>query len=275
MEKPEYGLHAATGAGNRLPRLEAGETYESIRQALEQHSSKALPNAVLDLLRTWANKRERITVYPSGTLLEFASAEDLQEALARGVPGVRISDRMAVVASEEGMEFRHFRLTGTRDYSLPPERCVAVEPDGVTLTVDLDRSDLLLETELPRFAERLDRPSANGRRQYRLTPASLEAARAGGMQPQTLEIWFHQRTGHPAPPAARLLMAGAETPTCQFRRHLVLHVPNGETADGLMQWPETRDLIATRLGPTALAVEDEKAEELRRRLKEVGLSLSD
>ncbi len=255
--------------------LEAGETYESIRQALEQHSSKALPNAVLDLLRTWANKRERITVYPSGTLLEFASVEDLQEALARGVPGVRISDRMAVVASEEGMEFRHFRLAGTRDYSLPPERCVAVEPDGVTLTVDLARSDLLLETELPRFAERLDRPSANGRRQYRLTPASLEAARAGGMQLPTLEIWFHQRTGQPAPPAARLLMAGAETPPCQFRRHLVLHVPNGETADGLMQWPETRDLIAARLGPTALAVEDEKAEELRRRLKEVGLSLSD
>ncbi len=255
--------------------LEAGETYESIRQALEQHSSKALPSALLDLLRTWANKRERITVYPSGTLLEFASAEDLQEALARGVPGVRISDRMAVVASEEGMEFRHFRLAGTRDYSLPPERCVAVEPDGVTLTVDLARSDLLLETELPRFAERLDRPSANGRRQYRLTPASLEAARAGGMQLPTLEIWFHQRTGQPAPAAARLLMAGAETPPCQFRRHLVLHVPNTETADGLIQWPETRDLIASRLGPTALAVEEEKAEELRRRLQAVGLTLGE
>ena len=137
---------------------------------------------------------------------------------------------MAVVASEEGMEFRHFRLAGTRDYSLPPERCVTVEPDGVTLTVDLGRSDLLLETELPRFAEWLDRPSANGRRQYRLTPASLEAARAAGMQSPTLEVWFHQRTGHPSPPAARLLMAGAETPPCQFRRHLVLHV--AERGDG-------------------------------------------
>ena len=95
------------------------------------------------------------------------------------------------------------------------------------------------------------------------------------MQLPTLEIWFHQRTGHPAPPAARLLMAGAETPPCQFRRHLVLHVANGETADGLMQWPETHNLIAARLGPTALAVEDEKAEELRRRLIGLGMSLSD
>ena len=42
-----------------------------------------------------------------------------------------------------------------------------------------------------------------------------------------------------------------------------------------MQWPETRDLIAARLGPTALAVAEEKAEELRRRLKAVGLTLAE
>ena len=255
--------------------LESGETYESIRQALEQHSSKALPNAVLDLLRTWSNKRERITVYPSATLLEFAAPEDLQEALARGLPAVRISDRLAVVASEDAMEFRHFRLSGTRDYALPPERCVSVEDDGVTLTVDVARSDLLLETELPRFAERLDRPSANGVRQYVLTPASLEAARAGGMPLGVLEAWFHQRTGEPMPPAARLLMAGAQAPPARFRRHLVLHTADEETADGLMQWPETRELIAERLGPTALAVEEEQVEELRRRLKVVGVALEE
>ncbi len=250
--------------------LESGETYESIRQTLEQHSSKTLPNAVLDLLRTWSNKRDRITVYPSATLLEFATPEDLQEALARGVPGVRISERMAVVANEEEMEFRHFRLSGTRDYALPPDRCVTVDPDGVTLAVDLARSDLLLETELPRFAELIDRPTANGRRLYRLTPTSL---RAGGMLLGTLEAWFQQRAGQPLPAAARLLMAGDQMPPSRFERHLVLHVPNEETADGLMQWPETRELIAARLGPTALAVTEENAEELRRRLKAVGLAL--
>jgi hypothetical protein len=255
--------------------LEAGESYESIRQALEQHSTKALPNAVLDLLRTWSNKRERITVYPAATLLEFASVEDLQEALARGVPAIRISDRMAIAASEDALEFRHFRLSGTRDYALPPERCVSVEPDGVTLAVDLARSDLLLETELPRFAERIDRPSANGRREYVLTPASLEAARAGGMQLGALEAWFQQRTGEALPPAARLLMAGAEAPPAQFQRHLVLHTADEETADGLMQWPHTRELIAARLGPTALAVEEERAEELRRRLKAAGVALTE
>ena len=70
-------------------------------------------------------------------------------------------------------------------------------------------------------------------------------------------------------------MAGDQMPPSHFARHLVLHVPNEETADGLMQWPETRELIAARLGPTSLAVTEENAEELRRRLKAVGLSLTE
>jgi hypothetical protein len=121
----------------------------------------------------------------------------------------------------------------------------------------------------------IDRPTMTGRRLYRLTPKSLEAGRAGGMLLGTLEVWFQQRAGQPLPAAARLLMAGDQTPPLRFARHLVLHVPNAETADGLTQWPETRDLIATRLGPTALAVMEENAEELRRRLKAVGLALTE
>ncbi len=204
--------------------LEAGQTFDSIRLTLEQHGTRAIPPAVLDSLRTWSNKRDRITVYPSATLLEFASAEDLNEALARGLPAVRLADRLAVAASEEGIEFRHFRLTGTRDYALPPEKCVNVEADGVTLSVDLARSDLMLETEVPRFAELLGASSANGRRQYRLTPASLSAGRSVGMTLTALETWFHQRVGQPLPAAARLLMTAGQGTAPHLRRHLVLHV---------------------------------------------------
>src|SRR5205814_3159627 len=58
--------------------LESGETFESIRRALERHGTRPVPPAVLDSLRTWSDKRDRITVYPSATLLEFASAHDLE-----------------------------------------------------------------------------------------------------------------------------------------------------------------------------------------------------
>jgi hypothetical protein len=251
--------------------LEAGLTFETILQTLERHGTRAVPPAVVDSLRTWAQKRDRITVYPSAVLMEFGTAEDLNEALARGVPAVRLTDRLALVANEEEIDFRHFK-TVTRDYSRPPEQCVTVEPDGVTLSIDLARSDLLLETELPRFAEAVDRPSANGRRQYRLTPASLAQAREAGWGVPVLEGWFQQRTGGELSPAARLLLEGAGS-SAELRRHLVLHVPSEETADGLMQWPATRALIEERLGPTALAVAEENAERLRQQLAALGLKV--
>lgn len=253
--------------------LEAGESFESIRLALEQHSTRAIPPAVLDSLRTWSNKRDRITVYPSATLLEFASAADLNEALARGLPGVRLADNLAVVVRDDAIDYRNFRLSGTRDYALPPEKCVSVEPDGVTLAVDPARSDLLLETELPRFAESVGRVGVDGRRRYRLTPTSLAAARASGMSVLALEIWFKQRTGEPLPPAARLLLTGSQAPPPQLQRHLVLHLAAAELADGLMQWPETRPLIEDRLGPTALAIAEENVGLLRERLRDAGITL--
>src|SRR5262249_11514415 len=115
--------------------LEAGQTFETIRQTLEQHGMRATPPAVIEGLRTWSNKRERLCVYPAATLLEFGSADDLNDALARGLPGTRLSDTLAVVANESDIDYRHFKLAGARDYGLPPEKCVEVDADGVTLNV--------------------------------------------------------------------------------------------------------------------------------------------
>jgi hypothetical protein len=259
--------------------LEGGLTFESILQTLEQHGTRALPAAVVDSLRTWSNKRERISVYPSAALLEFGTAEDLNAALARGFPGVRLSDRLAVVASESAIDYSLFRLTASRDYAAQPEQCVALGEDGVTLTVDLNRSDLMLESELSRFAEPvggLAGAASNGRlRQFRLTPTSLAAARSAGVNAQSLEVWFRQRVGQPVSAAALLLLTGSQEPTPTLRRHLVLHVATTELADGLMQWPATRALIHARLGPTALSVAAEDVAPLREQLSRAGISLAD
>ena len=251
--------------------LESGWSFESILHVLEEHGMRPPPPAVIESLRTWADKRERLTVYSAAALFEFATAADLSEALARGLPAVRLSDRLAVVSDENGIDYRHFRLTGTRDYRLPPDRCVDVESDGVTLTIDPVRSDLLLETELRRFGEARERPGLGGRRQYVLTPRSLAAGREAGLGPEVLEEWFVQRTGRPLPPAARLLLTGPLAAPLQGRRQLVLHVASPDVADGLLQWPATRELIRERLGPAALAVAEEDLEPLRERLRELGM----
>jgi hypothetical protein len=253
--------------------LEAGETFDGILQTLERHGMKATPAPVIEALRTWAGKRERITVYGSAALFEFQSADDLSAALARGLPAVRLSERLAIVPDERRVDFRHFRLTGTRDYALPPERCVEVEADGVTLSVDLARSDLLLDTEVQRFAETVDRPGVNGRRLYRLTPASLATGKEGGVSLAAMESWFIQRTGQPLSPAARLLLTANQSPAPELKRLLVLNVATQELADGLQQWPGTRSLVEARLGPTALVVREENVPLLQVQLRMLGIEV--
>jgi hypothetical protein len=253
--------------------LESGYTFETILQTLTQHGTRALPTAVVDSLRTWSNKRERISVYPAAALLEFANADDLNDALNRGLPALRLSERLALVAHADSIDFKHFTLAGTRDYGLPAERCVTVEPDGVTLTIDLSKSDLLLETELPRFALLLDRSATTGKRQYRITPASVTAGRESGMTVSNFESWFAQRTGAPLSPATRLLLTASHASSAELRRCLVLYLASAELADGVMQWPETRALVEERLGPTAIVVEEENVAPLREKLGLVGLGL--
>jgi hypothetical protein len=253
--------------------LESGLTVDDILRTLEQHSSHATPPTVSHSLRTWAGKRERISVFSSATLFEFGSPEDLTEAMTRGVAGTRLSDRLLAVVDEGAVDFRHFRLTGTRDYSLPPEKCVDIEPDGVTLAVDVSKSDLLLEAELQRFAEPLDGTTVNGSRRYRLTPASLTRARENGFGPSILDEWFQQRAAAPPSAATILIQSGSQLPALQARPLTVLEVPNSTLADGLEQWPSTRSFIKERLGPTALVIDLAEMEKLQERLRGIGITL--
>jgi hypothetical protein len=253
--------------------LEAGWTLERMIHVLEHHGMRPTPTPVLESLRTWANKRNRLTVFANAALFEFASGSDLEEALARGLPAIRMTDRLAAVANENSIDYRHFRLLGTRDYGLPPDRCIQVEEDGVTLTIDAVRADLLLETELCRFADYVDGTPNRESRRYRLSFASLARARDAGLGASFLEEWFTQRTGQNVPPAARLLMEGTTTASPWLRRELVLRVESKAVADGLLQWPATRQWIAQRLGPMALVVEEDSVEPLRAQLEALGIAL--
>ena len=256
--------------------LESGLTFESLLQTLEKHGTRALPTSVVESLRTWADKRERITVYSSATLLEFATPEDLNEALTRGVNGMRMSELLLIVPGELPIEMlRHFRVSGNRDWAAPPEKCVEVAEDGVTLAVDLARSDLLLETQMQRFAEPVDGITVQGHRRYRLTPGSLEAARKTGLDAKDLDEWFVQRTGSSLSAAGRLLLQGSTDSKVNLRQRLVLDVGSEQVADGLVQWPQTRSLIEERLGTTTLAVSKDQWPELRNRMQALGIQIQE
>jgi hypothetical protein len=252
--------------------LESGLHLEDMRRLLQQHGMRELPENVAEALRTWSNKRDRIVVYENATLLEFASAVDLDAALARGLVELKLSDRIGLVRHENAVDFRQFRLTSTRDYGAKAEQCLELADDGVTFTVDRSRSDLLLDLEIARVAEPLANASES-QSAFRFTHASLQKALANGLTLQSLEEWFKERSGRPLSAAAQLLALPEKRAIFQLLQCIVLTTPTAELADGLMQLPATKQFIRERLGPVSLLVVEENVPALQQQIESLQQSL--
>lgn len=251
--------------------LESGLTLAAIKQTLDRHAMRPLPNTVADLLRRWADKRERITVYPSATLVEFLHPAELDLALSRGLVSVKLTDRIGLTADGRDPEFKMLRLIGNREYDAKPVRCVTVADDGLTLSVDAGQADILLDAEIARLAEPVPM-NGSGVRQFRLSPQSLRGARARGLTLEHLDEWFETRTGGPLSAAGRLFLANGAAPTAGVCH--VVRLPSEEFADGLMQWPSTAELVRERLGPTAVVVGEDQLAGLRELLAGLGIELA-
>lgn len=256
--------------------LEQGATFESISGALQLHAAHGIPGNVFEAIRTWAAKRDRITVYERANILEFLSQTDRDTALGRGLGGVPIADRYLLIEDEHSLDFRHFRSLGTRDYALPPMTCVAVAEDGVSLSIDNSKADLLVETELERFsipkppnhAATADNSTfpASG---FLVSPQSLAAARLAGLSLRFLEEWFWRRTGKPPPAAVRLLWDERNGEFARLSQPIILTLPEESVADGLWQWPETRELLQERIGPFSFLISPDHLAALQKKLEEI------
>lgn len=249
--------------------LEAGLHVAEILAILQQHSAHPVPNTVRDLVRAWAGKRERIAVHASATLLEFHTTAELDAAFARGLVVQKLSDRIGLVNGE--IDYKHFRLLGNRDYEAKPQRCVHFLPDGVTFTVDVSASDLVLEAELSRIADRIDVDS--GERRYIVTPTSAQRARQAGTTSSELEQWCLTRAGESPPASLRLLFSNSSLGEAEVRTRLVVTLPSEAIADGVCQWPETASLLEDRLGPTSVAITRENLPQLSAVLASIGIGM--
>jgi hypothetical protein len=252
--------------------LEFGRTAEEMINILEQHSQRPLPPAVIDSMRTWAGRRERLRIYTHATVLEFASPQELDDALARGIAGDRLNDRMLLVSGENQIPFDSFRLAGARDYRQPPAVCVSASDDGITWSVELARSDLMVGCELIRFAEPLQANDGTLLR-FRITPASLDAAARQGLRATYIRDWFRQRSGLELPASVELMLQATSRDPVVLSQMLVLQTPTAAVANGIEQHPDTKKFVVQRLGPTTLAIAQESLSDITTALRRLGVQL--
>jgi hypothetical protein len=267
--------------------LEGGMTSGEMFDLLTRHSQRPLPATVLDAVERWANRRERITFYAAATLIEFGTAAERDLALAQWNESdpntfVPVAERFLLVENPQKVPTDRIRTSGSRDYRHPPEKCVSIEPDGITLTLDPSRADLLIDAELTRIADEIPATQARPRalapgtpvRRFTVSTDSMARAAAMGISRTQIVDWFGRRTGGPLSPAIRLLIPDPSRSTALgARRMLVLTTPCTDLADGLLQHPATRDLVGQRLGPTALCVPEDQLDELVKALALLGYKL--
>lgn len=251
--------------------LEAGLEADTIINLLQHHGGRELPSALAQSIRTWSQKRTRVTVYCDASLLEFTDPRDQVEALARGLEGIALTDRLLLVTGQPEKTFKNLRIAAARDYKLPPEQCVVVGPDGISMTVDLSRSDLMLEAEMQRFAVRRPARDRDNRQVYEVTPASLSGAMADGLTIEQLQEWFRQRTGEEPSPSVNLMLHAARGTRLSIEPLTVVEVQSPIVADGLLQHPATRDFIQRRIGPTTVVISKSSEPSLRESLAAIGI----
>lgn len=253
--------------------LETGLSLADVIRVLERHSTRPLPDAVVETMRSWATKRERVQVFPAAVLLEFRVPSDLDAALRLGLVDQRVTDRIGLVATEDRLDYSRFRLVGSRDYQAPEERCVDVDDDGLTLLVQDGKADLLLSAEARRFADAIE-PAADERTRYRASIESLQRARGIGVDLRWLEEWFLRRTGSYPPPTLRLLFLGSAVGALNAERLTIVRTPTLEVADGLERWPIARTLLMERIGPTSFSVREQDLTELSKLLAGAGITIN-
>ncbi|MGL6073823.1 MAG: hypothetical protein ACRC8S_06640 [Fimbriiglobus sp.] len=250
--------------------LESGMTLAGIQQTLNQHGMKPVPPTVTDLLRRWADKRERITIFGTATLVEFQTPADLDTAISRGIVSIRVTDRIALTDDGRDPDFKQLRLIGNRDYEAKPQQCLNIAADGITMTLDTTYSDLLFEAEVTRVADHLITETP-GVRKFRLTPQSLRRAIDSGWDLEAVDDWFMLRAGQALPAAARLFLA--QGTNLKSRTVRIVQLPAATLAAGLMQWPETAALVTEQLGPETVALPEENLLALQTLLQTLGITL--
>jgi hypothetical protein len=268
--------------------LDTGSTSDAILEKLTRHTQRPLPAGVIDAVRNWATRRERVTYFAAATLIEFGSPAERDEALASWPAGalsapIDVGDRFLLVSDDRTVPFDRLRTIASRDYRGPAEVCVSVEADGITLVLDPARSDLLVDAELARFADEqpADQPSrreARGPalRRFVVSVASVRRGMSRGMTAPQFAEWFARRTGAGVPAAVRLLLAprAARVPPLEATHIVVLKSPTAELLDGLVQHPATRPFLGERLGPTAVTIADDQLGPLQKALKGLGIDLT-
>ena len=251
--------------------LESGIAARTLYDTLRDASTYPLPDNVQQMLQEWAARRERLTVYRTADVVEFADQAARDAALATSaLAGQPVGERFIVLSRQTRHATAVVSASRTVDYGAAPVRCIKVAEDG-TVHIRRTHADLLVRGEVAAWAD----PGAD-EDHWRLTRTSIQRAVKAGWTAASMIENLSQRAQQPVP--ALLIIAirawageRALPKAVAVASEMLLQIADPTVAHAIATSTLLQPYLRGQLGPQTFLVRRDTASELQRQLAELGL----
>lgn len=249
--------------------LEQGTELDDLIATLKAGAGVELPQNVLIDLQEWGRLREQMTLHYQTHVLEFPDDAARQEALQAGLKGTPLGDRFVLLQKSKAAKDW---VDSTVDYRISLPRCLSVNDNGL-IKVKRNYSDMLLETQLAKWAER------KSKRIWELTADSVTEGLVGKTKIEELFDFLHERLIVPRLPAfleiALKSWGNKRLGNVDIAEVIVLHCNHPEVFKAITTSHRLKRYISGTLGPSTLLVDKAKLAPLTEALTWAGLSIGD
>ncbi len=247
--------------------LESGTTLGKLLDRLQTGAQAELPQNILVELREWASLRERIVLRRRARLMEFPSAQALQNGLSRELTGSVVAERFLLLDSPS--KLLASGLTRI-NYARPLAKNLTVTESG-TIHQKPGSNDLITAAQLSQWA------ICNTEAEWQLTAENVAAVLKPGRKINELLILLENRLSHPLPPLLEIALRSwaGETFRVELEAVIVLHCPQEQVFEAITASPLMRPFLMGYFPPNLLFVNSEHLEALRQHLHWLGWQVSD
>lgn len=252
--------------------LRRGSTVDGFLEKLAAGSQAELPQNVVAEVREWAQARERLVLHLGARIVEYPDAEGRDAALARGVAGDAVGERMillrpnapqsAVVCGQLGL-----KRIGVIYYEPGSGSRAETSSDGV-MRLSTPCADLTIRALLDRWCDKL--PDGT----WQLTAASVKRARDAKASVQELEHLLQTRLTTELPGLLELAASAwaGKKVEVHSSRTLLLRCRDRKQRERLLSDPTIREGTMWPLNDDLLLVAEEYVDKVLERLAWAGIN---
>ncbi len=245
--------------------LESGTAVDDLLATLQAGARNPLPQNIVVELKSWAQLRERIVLHRNAHLVEFASQQGRDAALAGGLPGAALGDRFALLQPDAAAKIHTDKRV---DYKQPPIKCVSIRETG-KLTLRHASADILIGAQLTRWAKPVSA------QQWQLTQASVAAAIKTGAVISDLYALLESRGIAPLPALLKLALrhwaGGKRAAPATIQPVTILRCADSKTFYTILGSEQLKPFLHGCLGEDAVLVDASAVDAVQQIIKWAGL----